>query len=519
MLRSATRPPPAGAAAGPLRHAVLSGRFARAEAGDLACDLAALLEQDHGALALWLGSDAVAAVGHDPPAIRALIERDIVAIDRLIARQLDAVLHHPRLQRLEGSWRGLARMVGGFEGGPRLKTRLLAVRWDEIGRDLARASQFDQSAVFRLIYESEFGTAGGEPFGLMVIDHELRHTPEQRTLAGQAPVDDVSVLAELSAIAAAAFMPMVFGAAPALLGVDAFADLALSNDIAAAFRDEAHARWRALTTREDARFLAVTMPRALARPRWRAGAQEHRGFRYEEHAAGPQHHTWCVAGYAFAATVGRAQARFNWPGDVRGVTPDRVGGGLVTDLPAEPFVFGPETWWNRPTLDLTLTDRQEQELVLAGLMPLNALPHGDAAFASVHSLQARHAEAVGRAPSAAGANTHLSAQINAMLCVSRFAHYIKIIGRELTGAFLTAGEIERRLQSWLAGYTNASQSPDPDSRARHPLVSSRVSVHELRDQPGSFGCVLQLQPFYQLDDVSATFRLVTGFAAAAGRPQ
>jgi len=152
--------------------------------------------------------------------------------------------------------------------------------------------------------------------------------------------------------------------------------------------------------------------------------------------------------------------------------------------------------------------------VLAGLMPLNALPHGDASFASVHSLQARHADPAGRAPTAAGANTHLSAQINAMLCVSRFAHYIKIIGRELTGAFLTAGEIERRLQSWLAGYTNASQSPDPDSRARHPLVSSRVNVHELRDRPGSFGCVLQLQPFYQLDDVSATFRLVTGFAAA-----
>jgi type VI secretion system protein ImpD/type VI secretion system protein ImpC len=180
-------------------------------------------------------------------------------------------------------------------------------------------------------------------------------------------------------------------------------------------------------------------------------------------------------------------------------------------------VLGAETMWNRPPLDLALTDRQEQDLVFAGLMPLNTLPYGEAAFASVHSLQARQAEAAGRAPTPATANMRLSAQINAMLCVSRFAHYVKIIGRELTGAFLTAGDIERRLQTWLAGYTNASQSPDPDSRARHPLVSSRVSIHELADKPGSFGCVIQLQPYYQLDDIAATFRLVTGFAAASGQ--
>ena len=162
-------------------------------------------------------------------------------------------------------------------------------------------------------------------------------------------------------------------------------------------------------------------------------------------------------------------------------------------------------------LDLSLTDRQERDLVLAGLMPLNTLPHGDAAFASVHSLQARLPDTPGREPSPYQANRRVSAQISAMLCVSRFAHYVKAIGRELTGSFSDAADIERRLQRWLSRYTNASQEASPDSRARYPLVSSSVQVREAPGRPGSFGCVIHLQPCYQLDDVSTTFRLVTGF--------
>ncbi|MFL5254366.1 MAG: type VI secretion system contractile sheath large subunit, partial [Rhodopila sp.] len=162
-------------------------------------------------------------------------------------------------------------------------------------------------------------------------------------------------------------------------------------------------------------------------------------------------------------------------------------------------------------------DRQERDLVLSGLMPLNTLPYGDAAFASVHSLQARVSETVGREPTAAVANTRLSAQINSMLCVSRFAHMLKVIGRELTGSFTTAEDIQQRLQRWLADYTNATPGGDAASRARRPLVTSRVSVHDIPGRPGAFGCVVHLQPFHQLDDVSASFRLVTGFASPAAQ--
>lgn len=492
-----------------LRDVMLAGRHSRPDAAGFADDLAAFLDDDQGALARWFGPGTAAALRLDPGRLRGLLDRDAAAIDRLLSVQLDAVLHDARFRRLEGSWRGLAWLVQRFEPGRRLKILVLSATWRELERDLARAVEFDGSNVFRLVYENEFGQAGGEPFGLLVVDHEVRHRPEPRGAGGMAPVDDVSVMAALAAVAAAAFVPVVLAASPALLGVDRFDDLVLSHGVAALLNDAEYRRWRTLTAREDARFLCVTMPRILARPRWAAHPDSPW---FEEHAPSVQERPWFVAGYAFAAAVGRAHLAHNWPADVRGVGTDRVGGGLVLDLPRDDFAFGAATGWERASLDLALTDRQERDLVLAGLMPLNTLPHGDTAFASVHSLQARLPDTPGREPSPYQANRRVSAQISAMLCVSRFAHYVKAIGRELTGSFSDAADIERRLQGWLSGYTNASQGATPDSRARHPLVSSSVQVREAPGRPGSFNCVIHLQPYYQLDDVSTTFRLVTGFA-------
>jgi type VI secretion system ImpC/EvpB family protein len=452
-------------------------------------------------------------IGSDAARVRGLVDRALVRIDLLISAQLDAVLHHPALQRLEGSWRGLAWLVDGFEPQRRLKIAVLAASWRELDRDLARAAEFDQSNLFRMIYENEFGHPGGEPFGLLLIDHEVRHRPERANPRELAPVDDVSVMSMLSSIAAAAFVPIVLAASPALLGVDRFEDLVLSNDVAAVMADEEHARWRTATAREDMRFVCVTMPRILARPRWTSFPEHAGGLRHEEQAPTSGERCWFVAGYAFAAAVARAHVAHNWPADVRGVSPDRIGGGLVLRMPAEPFVLGAATAWSRPSLSIGLTDTQERALVGSGLMPLNTLPHGEAAFASVHSVQAVPAPA--RFPAAADANRRISGQISAMLCVSRFAHYIKVIGRDMTGAQYTAADVERRLQRWLSRYTNANQDADADGRARYPLLAGQVKVHDVDGRPGSFGCIIHLQPHYQLDDVSATFRLVTNFATVS----
>ena len=222
-----------------------------------------------------------------------------------------------------------------------------------------------------------------------------------------------------------------------------------------------------------------------------------------------EHRVWMSAGYAFAAVVARAFAQFAWPADVRGVETDRVGGGLVTNLPLEPFRTDPDNVWVRCPVEMVLNDRQERSLLEAGLMPVSSVPYSeDLVFGSVRSLLApqRH---LGPTANAADANSRLSTQINSILCASRFAHHLKMKGRHMVGSFKTASEIEQFLQAWLTQYCNSNLASGGDSRARYPLVAGRVSVNEMPGKPGSFGCIVHLQPHYQLDDISAAFQLVT----------
>jgi type VI secretion system ImpC/EvpB family protein len=495
----------------PLREAVLDGAFFGMRHARAAAALAEFLHADAGAgaaLALWFGGMAAWRLAADRDGCRAALDRDIAAIDTLLGEQLDEILHHPRLRRLEGSWRGLAWLAGGLDPAGPVKLKVLNLSWAELCRDLERAAEFDQSQLFRKIYDSEFGMPGGEPYGLLVVDHEVRHRPMP-----DSPGDDVTALAQLAAVAAAAFAPTVLAAAPALLQVEDFADLAMVSDLRDPFRGPEFARWRGLSSREDMRFIAVALPRLLARRSWEDDPARADGFRYAEYAPTASCRVWMSAGYAFAAIVARAFANHAWPADVRGSETDYVGGGLVTDLPIEPFRTDPDHVWVRPPVDLVLSDEIEAALVEARLMPLSTLPYGEeAVFSAVRSLQAP-AAFIGANAAAATANARLSAQVNSLLCVSRFAHYVKVIGRDMVGSFKTADEIERELQTWLTGYVNANLSSGPELRARYPLVAGRVSVRELPGRPGVFGVVMLLQPHFQLDDVAATFRLVTDIAA------
>lgn len=499
----------------PLRDSVLAGRYFGARFHEGAAGMADFLVDDPSdALCRWLGAErAVTLLGQGTDALRGALDRDIAAIDALLSAQVDAILHAPRLRRLEGSWRGLAWLIGGLEAGSRVKVRLLSATWAEICRDLERAIEFDQSTLFRHIYEAEFGSPGGEPFGLIVIDHEVRHRA-----SAQAPTDDVTALAALSSIAAAAFTVVALSASPALLGADDFADLAIASDPASPLRQATHDRWRGLSGREDSRFLCVVMPRVLARPPWGDDPARRDGFRYAEYAPAASSRVWMTAGYAFAAVVMRAFAVHAWPADIRGVDTDRDGGGVVTDLPVEWFATDPPGVWGRPPLDLVLTDGQERTLVDGGLIPLVSLPYTvDAAFASVASLhQARRFSGANAA--AANANARLSAQINAILCAGRFAHYIKVMGRDMVGSLQTAERIQQRLQAWLREYVNAAVDAGPEIRARKPLSDGRVTVQEYPGRPGVFGCILHVKPHFQLDEVAAEFDLRTDLAAAAQSP-
>jgi type VI secretion system protein ImpD/type VI secretion system protein ImpC len=261
------------------------------------------------------------------------------------------------------------------------------------------------------------------------------------------------------------------------------------------------------------RFIALALPRVLARQPWDDDPARRDGFRYAEYAPTADCRVWMSAGFAFAAVVARAFTNHSWPADVRGAATDYIGGGLVTDLPIEPFRTDSGHAWVRPPLDIIFSDRVEAALIEAGLMPLSALPYGEeAVFSGARSLQAP-ASYTGPTAAAATANARLSAQINSMLCVSRFAHYVKVMGRDMVGSFKTAEEIEAQLQGWLTGYVNSSPTAGPEMRARYPLVGAQVRVRERPGRPGVFGCVILLQPHFQLDDVTASFRLVTDITA------
>ncbi|MBX9700262.1 MAG: type VI secretion system contractile sheath large subunit, partial [Acetobacteraceae bacterium] len=438
-------------------------------------------------------------------------DRDIAALDTAITAQLEAVQHDERLRRLEGSWRGLWWLAGRIPPGAatRIRLRMLVLRWPELCRDFERALEFDQSQYFKKVYEEEFGTAGGEPYGLLCGDWMLRPVKDRSYT-----VDDVAGLDGLAAVAAAAFSPTVVGAHPTLLDLGDFAELGAAVDPVEPLRGTAGRRWRDLQEREDTRFLSVLLPRALVRGAWPDDGTRPDGFRFRPDPGRAEARAWMNAVYPFAAIVMRAFASWGWPADIRGAAiGDPPFGGVVDRLPHERLPSDPPGGPPpRPPLEVALTDDQERQLVEAGLLPMIGLDAGlpEAVFAAAPSLHRppRMGGPAEQSAIAAG-NQRLSAQFNAMLCVSRFAHCVKIMGRQMVGSFQTAEDIEGRLQEWLLQFASAGTSASGESGARQPLRNARVEVNELPGKPGVFGCTIHLQPHYQLDEVGAAFRLVT----------
>lgn len=493
-----------------IRQTVFAGRFLGSAPG--ASELAGLLAAPdlRSFLLQWLGAagvQALAASAEPGLQLRALLDRDIATLDVMLSRQLDAVLLHPRLRRLEGSWRGLQWLVDRLPlVGNRVRIKVLHARWTEVCRDLERALEFDQSHLFRKIHEEEFGSAGGEPFNLIAGDYEVRHRPSR-----EHPTDDLGALSGLASIAAAAFSPMVLGAAPELLGLRSFADMSPGFDPAAALLDGEHQRWRQAAAQEDLRFIGIALPRVLGRAPWTDDGSRADRFRFRHLCPSAEQRVWTSPVYGFAAVAIRAFDRFAWPGDIRGAGLDEdATGGVLENLPFERFQS--DLPWEapaRPPLEVAFTDAQENRISDANLMALAALDGlPEACFGAMPSLHRppRMATAI------ADANQRMSAQINTLLCVSRFAHCVKLMGRDMTGSFLDPVDVQLRLQKWLNGFVGGSGLATFESTARYPLLEAAVEVRERRGAPGVYNCTVHLKPHHQLDEVGASFRLVTEFS-------
>jgi type VI secretion system ImpC/EvpB family protein len=458
------------------------------------------------ALVCWLGKPAAARGNLTKAQVARRLNRDIARLDALLTKQVNAILHHPSLQRLEASWRGLYYLVQRVPEGENIKVRVLNVTWRELTRDLERSLEFDQSQLFRQVYGGEFGTPGGEPFGVLLGDYEIRPRPGPGH-----PIDDVAALLAISATAAAAFAPFIAAAHPSLLDLDTFAGLERPANLSRTFEQPDYLKWRVFRRSEDARFVGLTLPRVLMRLPYPDRAPRVDGFRFREEVEKPDRsqYLWGNAVYAFGAVLVRAFANSGWLATIRGVPPGEEGGGLVTGLPVPAFATDKAGIAPRCSTDAVITDAQDKELGELGFLPL--CPCQDTELAAFHGNQsAQKPEKYDEL--AATVNARLSAMLQYVFCVSRVAHYLKVISRDKIGSFTGPADCEAYLRRWLSSYTNSNEKTSLEMRARYPLREARVQVRERPDKPGHYLCVAHLRPHFQLDQMVSAVKLVTELA-------
>jgi type VI secretion system protein ImpC len=427
-----------------------------------------------------------------------MINARIAQIDHLLSLQINEIMHHAEFQKLEGSWRGLQYLLKQSETSAMLKIKVLNVSKKDLLRDLQRAPEFDQSALFKKVYEEEYGVFGGTPFGTLVGDYYFDKS-------GQ----DIELLEKISNVAAAAHAPFLSAASHEMLNLDSFADLDSPRDLGKIFDSTEFAKWKAFRNTEDSRYVALAAPRVLMREPYGSATVPIDAFNYEERVDGTNHddYLWGNAAYALAANVNKAFAFYGWTAAIRGVE----SGGLVEGLPVHNFrTESGEIAMKCPT-EVQITDRREKEMADLGFAPLvHQKGTPNAAFFSVQSAQKPKLYDSPQASSSA----RLSAQLPYIYSTSRFAHYLKVMMRDKIGGYTSRGEIDAFLNRWIQGYI-AVESASPSIKARKPLSEARIDVVEIPGKPGAYRAVAFLKPHYQLDELGVAMRLVAELPAPA----
>ncbi|MGA2982359.1 MAG: type VI secretion system contractile sheath large subunit [Terriglobia bacterium] len=430
-----------------------------------------------------------------------MITQRVAQIDHLISLQLNEVMHHPQLQKLEGTWRGLRYLMDQSETSTMLKIRILNVSKKDLLRDLQKAAEFDQSALFKKVYEDEFGIFGGQPFGAIIGDYEFSKHPE-----------DLELLEKVSQVAAGAHAPFLSAASPELLNMPSFTSLDAPRDIGKIFDSTEYAKWKSFRQSEDSKYVCLTCPRVLMRLPYGAATKPVEGFNYEEGVDGTDHnkYLWGNAAYALGARMTNAFSQYAWCTAIRGVE----GGGLVEGLPSHTFRTDEGDVALKCPTEVAITDRREKELADQGLVPLVHCKGTDkAAFFSIQSCNKPKVYD----SDAATANARLSAQLPYMMATCRFAHYLKSMMRDKIGSFLSRDDCWRFLNRWINQYVTQDDKADQATKAQFPLREARVDVEEIKGKPGCYRAISYLRPHFQLDEISVSLRLVADLPEPAKR--
>lgn len=428
-------------------------------------------------------------ISHDT---MAMIQAQIARIDELISAQLNEILHHPEYQKLEASWRGLQYLVMNTETGTRLKLRLLCLSKKELFKDLDQAIEFDQSALFKKVYEEEYGTFGGHPFSLMIGDYEFGRQPQ-----------DMALLEKIAGVAAAAHAPFIAAASPRLFDMDTFTELANPRDLAKVFESSELIKWRSFQQAEDSRYVALALPHVLMRLPYGPDTVPTEDFTYTEDVDGRDHkkYLWGNAAYALTQRITNAFALYGWCAAIRGVE----GGGMVEGLPTHTFKTDEGDIALKCPTEIAITDRREKELDNLGFIALCHCKGTDyAAFFGGQTTQKPRAYDT----DAANANARISARLPYILAASRFAHYLKVICRDKIGSFQTKDGIALFLNRWITKYVLGTDEAGQDLKAQFPLREARIDVFDIPGKPGAYRAVAFLRPHFQLEELTASIRLV-----------
>jgi len=425
--------------------------------------------------------------------LAASLDARVADLDRLISEQLSEVMHAPEFQALESAWTGLHYLCKQTSTGVQQKIKLFNAAKRELVKDFKTAIDFDQSALFKKVYEEEFGTFGGAPFGALIGQFDLTRQPE-----------DMYFIDQMSHIAAAAHAPFITAAAPQLFGLESYTELGKPRDMAKVFDTVEYAKWKSFRESEDSRYVGLALPRFLGRlPYNPIDGEVTEGFNFVEEVDGTNHdkYLWCNAAFAFAARLTTAFENYGWCAAIRGVE----GGGLVEDLPTHTFrTDDGEVALKCPT-EISITDRREKELSDLGFIPLVHCKNTDyAAFFGAQSSQKPKKYDT----DSANANASLSAQLQYMFAVSRIAHYMKAMMRDKIGSFASAANVQNYLQRWIDQYVTADDSASQETKAQFPLREASVEVNEVPGRPGVYRAVSFIRPHFQLDELSVSLRLV-----------
>jgi type VI secretion system protein ImpC len=422
------------------------------------------------------------------------IEGIIAEIDKKLTEQVNAILHHAEFQALEGAWRGLNHLVFKTETDATLKIRVLNISKSELGKTIKKfkGSTWDQSPLFKKLYEEEFGSPGGQPYGTLVGDYHFDHTPP-----------DVEILRGIAQIASAAHAPFITGAAPSAMNMSSWQELSNPRDITKVFSTPEYAAWNSLRQSEDARYIGLAMPRFLARQPYGAKTNPVEDFAFEEDTAGAAHEkfTWANSAYAMASNITRAFKLSGWCARIRGAE----SGGMVEGLPVHTFPTDDGGVDMKCPTEIAVTDRREAELARNGFMPLSHWKNSDyAVFVGAQSLQKPQEY---DDPDAT-ANANLASRLPYLFATTRFAHYLKCMVRDKIGSFKERAEMQQWLNEWIRQFT-CDSSASEETKAQRPLAAAEVVLEEIAGNPGYYASKFYLRPHYQLEGLTVSLRLVS----------